>query len=444
MGIRQTILILALAATTFAQDLATRADEFVSAYVKLNQFSGAVLVAKEGKPVFSKAYGMANYEWGVPNTIDTRFRLGSITKQFGAAAILKLEEMGKLKVTDKACDYLPACPETWKPITIHHLLTHTSGIPNVTAIPEYKRIKFLPTKYDEQYNAVKDRPLEFDPGTRFAYSNSGYIVLGQIIEKAAGQPWETFLATQIFIPAGMKNTRADVNTALIPRRASGYVSNGGNLRNAEFIDMRFPNVAGGMISTVEDLLAWDRALVDGKVLSQSSLNKMQTPDKANYGYGVIVGKDGDKQVISHSGGIDGFSTQLHRIPQDGIVIAVLANFEDSKAGEIRNGLLRLLKGETVELPRERKEIELDTATLDEYVGTYRFAPTFAIEIRREGKQLVTQATGQGVIPVYVEEKDVLFPKAMPATLRIQRENGKVTGLILDQGGRQMKATREAK
>jgi len=167
MGIHKTFLIFGLAAVTFAQDITAKADEFVSAFVKQNKFSGTVLIAKEGKVVFDKAYGMANYEWSIPNTTDTKFRLGSVTKQFGAAAILKLEEMGKLKTTDKACDYLPDCPENWKPIIIHHLLTHTSGIPNFTALKDYGQLKLLPSKYDEQYKAVRDLKMDFDPGTKF-------------------------------------------------------------------------------------------------------------------------------------------------------------------------------------------------------------------------------------------------------------------------------------
>jgi CubicO group peptidase (beta-lactamase class C family) len=438
MGIRQTFLILVLAALTFAQDLTTKADEFVSAYVKQNKFSGTVLIAKEGKVVFEKAYGMANHEWSIPNTTDTVFRLGSISKQFGAAAILKLEEMGKLKTTDKACDYLPECPEAWKPITIHQLLTHTSGIVNFTSIKEFQRLKFLPSRYEEQYKAVRDLKMDFDPGTKYQYSNTGYILLGQIIEKASGQQWENFLREQIFLPAGMTQTRADSNAALIPRRASGYRSNNGAPANAGFIDMRIPNVAGALISTTGDLYKWDRALTTNKVLSDSSRAKMWTPDKNNYAYGWVVRTAEGKTSHAHNGGIDGFSTALLRIPDDGALIVVLSNFEDGQVGPLSSGLTQIANGGSPELPKDRTEIQLDTATLDEYVGNYQIAPNFILTITREGNQLITQATGQGKLPVYAEAKDILFPKAMPATIQILREDGKVTGLILKQGGREMK------
>ena len=432
MGIHKTFLIFGLAVATFAQDIATKADAFMK---QQKQFSGTVLIAKEGKVVFEKAYGMANYEWSISNTIDTKFRLGSVTKQFGAAAILKLEEQGKLKTTDKACDYLPACPEIWKPVTIHQLLTHTSGIPNFTSFPEYAKLQALPSRYEEQVKSVWDKKMDFDPGTKWQYSNTGYVMLGQIIEKASGKPWETYLQQEIFTPAGMADTRADSNSDLIAKRAAGYAIKTGKPTNAGYIDMHIPNVAGALISTTGDLYKWDRALTTNKILSEASRNKMWTADKNGYAYGWGIAKQNGKTEQSHGGGIDGFSTFLLRVPDDGVLIVVLSNFEDGKTGDVRRGLTEIAYGRSM----ERGEIQLDSATLDEYLGRYEFAPTFSLVITRDGNQLITQATGQGKIPVFAEAKDILFPKIMPATLHIQRVDGKVTGLILKQGGREMKA-----
>ena len=290
MGIRQALLIVALATASFAQDISAKADQFVSAFVKQNRFSGVVLVANHGKPIFEKAYGMANNEWGVPNTMDTRFRLGSVTKQFTAAGILKLEEMGKLKVSDKACDYLPACPEIWKPVSIHQLLTHTSGIPSFTDIPGYTKVKAFPSRYDEQVKLVWEMKMDFDPGTRFQYSNTGYVILGKIIDRAGGMPWEDFLRKEIFLPAGMNNTMHDSHSDLILKRAAGYRSNGGPPVNASYIDMRIPGAAGALVSTAGDLHKWDRALASAKVLTEASRNRMWTVEKGDYAYGWIVQK----------------------------------------------------------------------------------------------------------------------------------------------------------
>jgi len=439
MGIRQTILIFGLAVASLAQDLPSKADEFLAGFVRDQKFSGTVLIGKGGKVVFEKAYGMANYDWSIANTTDTKFRLGSISKQFGAAGILKLEEMGKLKTTDKACDYLPTCPEIWKPITIHQLLTHTSGVPNFTSFPEYNKMKGLPSRYEEQVKMVWEKKMDFDPGTKFSYSNTGYVMLGQIIEKAGGMPWEEFLKQQIFLPAGMTDTRADRNVDVIAKRADGYGIKSGAPLHADFVDMRIPNVAGALISTTGDLYKWDRALAAGKVLSTASMTKMWTPEKDGYAYGWGVKQEGGKTVQGHGGGIDGFSTYIHRVPEDGILVVVLSNFEDGKTGDVQRGLVAIANGGTAVVSKERIETQLDSATLDEYVGSYQLSPTFSLVITREGDQLITQATGQGKMPVFVEAKDVLFPKVMPATLQMVREDGKVTGLILKQGGREMKA-----
>lgn len=441
MGIRQTFLILGLTAAAFAQDLASRADDFVAAYVRQNKFSGSVLAAKDGKILFEKAYGQANRDWIIPNSTSTRFRIGSLTKPITATAILKLEEQGKIKTSDLACTYLPACPEAWKPITIQHLLNHTSGITSFTELPTYNRLKRLPSRYHEQVKAVWDLPLNFTPGEQFDYSNTGYVILGRIIEKAAGQPWEAFLEAQIFAPAGMAATRADAIQAVIPNRASGYYVGASVPQPAEFIDPAIPGAAGALLSTTGDLFRFHAALLGGKLLNEASLKKLLTPDKNNYAYGWIVQHIGPRTFHAHSGGIDGFSSQILYIPEDKLFVVVLSNFQDAETGPVRDGLLALLSGSSPELPKFRSSIELDSATLDEYVGTYQFSPVFSIAITREGNQLITQATGQRKIPVFAEAKDFLFPKVMPATLQIVREDGKVTGMILKQGGREMRATK---
>ncbi len=439
MDLRKAILVVALASACAAQEIAAKADAFLSAYEQQKKFSGVAVIAKDGKPLFAKAYGMANADWRIPNDLETRFRLGSITKQFTAAAILKLEEQGKLKTGAKACDYLPSCPPLWQSLTIHQLLNHTAGLPNFTAVDAYRTIQSRPSRSQEQLKLIEGKPLDFDPGTKFSYSNTGYLLLGLIIEKASGMPFEAYLAKEIFTPAGMTSTLSDSTNAVIPKRAEGYVSNGGKMTRAKFIDMSIPGAAGNVLSTAEDLVRWDRALAENKVISAESRARMLTAEKGNYGYGSTVGNLQGKRVDGHGGGIDGFVTNFARIADDNVAVIVLSNFEDAPLGEIFNGLMRLSQGGAVELPVLRQEIELDTATLDEYLGRYEIAPTFSIVFTREGKQLITQGTGQGKLPVFAEAKDKLFAKAVNATLEIQRANGKVTGLILKQGGREIKA-----
>jgi CubicO group peptidase (beta-lactamase class C family) len=443
MGFRQTFLILALAGLSLAQEattLASKADEFVSALAKQNKFSGVVLIARDGQPLFHKAYGMANLEWGVANTTDTVFRLGSVTKQFTAAGIAKLEDSGKLKVSDKACAYLPSCPESWRNITIYQLVTHTSGIHNFTDVREYDASKRAPSRLDAQLKLIAGMPLDFDPGTKMNYSNTGYLLLGQIIEKASGMKWEDYLRKEIFLPAGMTQTRADSDTEVIPRRASGFIGNGGKPRNADFIDMRIPGAAGALVSTTGDLLKWDQALYNEKLFPATTIARLFQPEKNNYAYGWMIENFAGKKMIGHGGGIDGFVTNISRFPEDKTLIVFLCNQMDSDIPTLR-GLVDLAFGRQVEIPRERKEIELDSSLLDEYVGKYQIAPTFILSITRDGKQLLTQATGQGILPVYAEAKDALFAKAINAQLTFEREEGKIVRLILHQGGRKTPAKR---
>ncbi len=219
---KPVFLIFFLAARfACAQDLAARMDQQVRAYADQQKFSGCVLVAREGKVVFSKGYGLANAEYGIPNTPATKFRLGSITKQFTATAILMLEQQGKLKVEDAVRKYVDDCPGAWQPVTLHHLLTHTSGIPNFTSFPDYVRTMPLPSPPAETLKRFRDKPLAFEPGTKFSYSNSGYVLLGYIIERVSGRSYEEFLQKQIFGPLGMSDTGYDHPERVMPRRASG-------------------------------------------------------------------------------------------------------------------------------------------------------------------------------------------------------------------------------
>lgn len=184
-----------------------------------------------------------------------------------------------------------------------------------------------------------DKPLDLDPGTKYQYSNTSYLLLGKIIDKAAGLPWEEFLRREIFMPAGMMETRADANTEVIAKRADGYRGNGGKPVNAAYIDMRIPGAAGALLSTLGDLYKWDRALEEGKVLSAASMAKMWSPEKNEYGYGWIVKMQDGKKFQGHSGGIDGFSSQIARLPEVGILVVVLSNFEDGQTDSLQRDLI---------------------------------------------------------------------------------------------------------
>ena len=327
-----------------AQD-ATSVDAVVKKAGGAQGFMGAVLVARDGTIVINRAYGFANLEWQIPSTVDTRFRIGSISKQFTAAAILLLEDRGKLKTTDVVKTHLPEAPAAWNDVTIHHLLSHTSGIPSLTSMPEFPSIKTLPARPAQSLARYIDKPLEFRPGQKWSYSNSGYLLLALIVERVSGQPFETFLEVNVFKPLGMQNTGSDSFTAIIPKRASGYTPvprpQGAQLRNADYIDMTIPIGGGSLYSTTEDLAKWTHGLFGGKLLSAASLRKMTQPVMNNYAYGVSVNVLRGRQLVSHAGGIEGFNATLHYFPESRVTVAVLSNVNGGAPGIIAELVGRL-------------------------------------------------------------------------------------------------------
>jgi CubicO group peptidase (beta-lactamase class C family) len=418
-----------------------RMDQVVKYYVGANRFSGAALVARGDKVLFSKAYEFANLEWRIPNTTTTKFRIGSVTKQFTAAAVLLLEERGKLKTDDLIKTYFPEAPDAWKNITLAQLLSHTSGVPNYTDTKEIVKLSAQQMTPTEIVNTVRDRPLDFPPGEQMRYSNTGYVLLGIAIEKASGTTYEKFLQENIWTPLGMKDSGYDKHATIIPQRASGYAQGPEGLQHSFYTDMSTPFSAGALYSTVGDLLIWQRALFGKKVLSEASLNKMTTPVKGDYGYGLFIHKAGDRRVIEHGGGISGFNSHLSYIPDEQIVVIALSNMSGG-AGEVGGKLSSLALGEVVTLPSERKSVAVSKAVLESYVGTYQIGPNFNIWFTLDGTQLVSQATGQPKFPMNAESDNVFYPIAFEAQLEFAKEaSGKVTRVTIKQNGQTIVAPR---
>jgi CubicO group peptidase (beta-lactamase class C family) len=431
-----TALALFLVVSARAQETVSKFDEYLSAAAKQG-FTGSALVAKDGKVIFSKGYGMANDEWDIPNTPQTKFRLGSITKQFTAASILLLQERGKLSVQDPVCKFFDNCPDAWKEITIHHLLTHTSGVPNFTSFPDYMKTMMIPVTMESLVARFKDKPLDFKPGERMSYSNSGYVVLGHIIEKVAGESYESFLQKNVFGPLKMSNTGYDRHDTILKNRATGYSLRDGKRVNSVYIDMAIPHAAGALYSTVEDLFAWNEALFSDKLLSAKSREAMMTVDKNNYAYGLFINQQHNRKMISHGGGINGFSTVLARFPEEKITVVILRNadYGDPNPSRVGQDLAAIVFGEKYEIPRERVAIKIDPKILDAYIGQYELAPNFILTMTREGDSLMTQATGQPKFELFPESETKFFLKPIDAQVTfVKDDKGVVTHLILHQGG----------
>lgn len=337
-----------------AAEARDRIDAVLARYQELGLFNGSALVADNGQVVIRKGYGLANMEWGIANTPDTRFRLGSITKQFTATLVMQLVEKGQIDLSAPITRYLSDYPaKTGARITIHQLLNHTSGIVGYTELPafgETARNPYTPAKFADAFFAKLD--LLFEPGTKYSYNNSAYFLLGVILEKVTGQPYERLLQERIFTPLEMRDSGYDSTRPLLARRAAGYDKRfDGTYVNTGYLDMTQPYAAGSLYSTVDDLHRWDQALYGEKVLSTASKEKMFTPGLSNYGYGWVIRKANGVATIEHGGGINGFNTLLTRNPDSRRLIVLLNNAGGAPLDAMATAIRAILDGKDPTMPK---------------------------------------------------------------------------------------------
>ena len=423
-----------------ARQITAKVDEYMKSAVEVERFSGSILIARDGRAIVSKGYGMANVELDVPNTPNTVFRLASLTKQFTATAIMMLQERGRLNVNDPFCKYLNDCPAAWQPITIRQLLTMTSGISGVTAI-ELGPLRGLPVPWDQWLDATKKKPLDFTPGENFKYANSGYTLLGFVIERVSGVSYGEFLQENIFTPLGMKQTGYEDPLRIVKNRATGYRQLPGDpITNVPYAEMIRLYAAGGIYSTTEDLLLWDKALYTDKLLSVKSRDEMFTPFKEmypgkSYAYGWWTSVKFSHQEIAHGGNLAGFITYIARFPKERVTVIVLSNNGRGSSGKISNVLSAIAFGAPYEIPRERKAVPVTSSVLDEYIGEYRvqFPPTNYTITNENGKLMVLES----VFPkaeMFAESETDFFLKTGDIQFKFVKDaNGTVTGFIVHQG-----------
>jgi CubicO group peptidase (beta-lactamase class C family) len=441
-------LLLARPSFSFSQfdkDTTAALQAYLDAAHKNWNFQGSVLAAKNGDVVFKQGIGLADVTTNAPNTPATRFLIGSVTKTFTAAAILQLEEKGKLNLNDPITKYLPEYPaKTGDRITIHQLLSHTSGVPEVAAAPQQLGDISKPKKPENLIALFKDRPLDFEPGEKYQYSNSGYVILGAIIEQVSGQSYYDYVQDHIFRPLGMKDSGYSEDYNERPGFARGYgEGRDGRLMPAPYIHPSLGHAAGALYSTVEDMLKWDQALSSEKILSRGPLAKMFRPVKDDYGYGWLITETFGRKDIFHGGGTPGFSAWVERWPDEKMFVAVLANTAAAPSGEIGRSLAAILFGEKYEPPKIRVPIRLDPKLLDNYVGVYRIdAENFRV-ISREGDSLfVSRNKGRKfpILPFAADE--FFFPNDKGAFLRFIRDkSGRVDRQVFHQLGVDEKAVR---
>jgi CubicO group peptidase (beta-lactamase class C family) len=388
--------LVGLAPMAGAQDssLIARLNQIVSSYTPNNAFMGAVLVVEGDRILLDRGYGSADLEWSIPNAPDVEFRLGSVTKQFTATLILLLQQDGKLSLNDPVSKYLADAPKAWEKITIAELLGHTSGIANFTSFKEFRTWRMTPHSVEEELAFFRDKPLEFEPGTRFDYSNSNYEVLGAVIEKVSGRKYTELLRERILDPLKMTHSGLDTDELLLPKRAQGYEPRNGGLIPARSESMSVPWAAGSMYSTTGDLLKWEHGLFGGKVLSANSLKAMTTPGKGDYGLGVEIHNLGGNRVITHGGSIEGFSGYLAYVPDRRIAVIVLGNVLGPTPDPMSRQLVDAILGRPVTLASERKAVPISKEDLARFAGVYDLGPTLSLTIAVAGDALTSQVNGQ--------------------------------------------------
>ena len=524
--------------------LAKKIDAVMAGVYKPDEPGAALIVRKGGQTVLRKGYGLADLELGVPVTPDMVFRLGSITKQFTAVSVLMLAQEGKLGLGDEITKFLSDYPTQGRKITVEHLLTHTSGIQSYTDMSEWLSLWRKDMTLKELVDLFKDKPMQFEPGASWAYNNSGYVLLGAIIEKVSGRTYADFVRQRIFEPLGLKGSSYDDTERVVPRRVRGYQKGDSGFVNAPYLSMSQPYAAGSLMSTVDDLSVWSDAVFSGRLVRKEWLDRAFTPfaladgESSGYGYGWFVGDFAGHRSIEHGGGINGFATYELTLPEDGIFIAILTNSAvegrdpgpraveivwlalglaeperkavtvaagdlDAIAGVYANerkqeywlsregaklfaqrqgggknelhpaspteffladnparfvivrdtagrvtglrirsriGPVQVFTKTGKPLPSPRREVGIDPKLYDRLVGDYELAPNFLISIVRRGDKLISRATGQPEVELFPESETRFFLKVVDAQVDFVIDpSGRVTGLVLHQGGQALPA-----
>lgn len=441
----------ARAATPPTASLDADLDPMLTALFPADGPGATVIVVKDGAVVYRKAFGLANLELRVPMRPENVFEIGSVTKQFTAVATMMLVEEGKLALDDDVRKYLADFPDKGAKITIEHLLTHTSGIPSYTELPTWPSLWRKDMTPAEIINLTRDMPLEFAPGSQYKYDNTGYVMLGAIIEKASGLSYADFVSKRIFEPCGMRHSFYGSKNALIPERALGYTRAGrgeGAWQNAPYLSMTQPYAAGSLMSSVDDLAAWDRAVSAGKLVSKASWERIFTPYRlstgatSSYGYGWDIGSFENRRMIRHNGGIFGYVSEVLRIPEANLYVAMLTN-SDSHPVDTGFVVTKIAAAALGTPYREPVAVSLDEAALDSLVGVYDIDGTATRIVSREGTRLFTQRTGGPKLEVYAESPSSFFYRNSFTRLRFERDAaGKVAAMVMrTEAGTEQRAVR---
>lgn len=433
-------LILWIVTFLFAQHVVAQStgitdaiDQHMTKYYSPDEPGAVVLVAQGDRIIFKKGYGKASLDKGEDITPEHIFRIGSLTKQFTAAAILKLVNEGKIRLNDKVTLFLPDYRPQGESITIENLLNHTSGVPNYTAFLELKSIenKMAEKTLEQRFSDFNKLPLEFNPGEQFKYSNSGYFILGMIVEKVSGISYGEYIDKNFFGPLKMKNSFYD-GAVSKRKKATGFVKNQDGFKATPVVHHSMPFAAGALASTVEDLWKWNRAVFDYQVVPRSVIEKawqsttLKGGEKKSYGYGWSLGRIDELKVIDHGGAIDGYVSYVLYVPDEKLFVGILSNKEDFSFIGAPYDIARVVLNRPIKNP---VVLSLDEKALEDYTGHYQLNGSPFREITRQGMHLFSQSVfGKEEILPY--KKDCFFVKDAPTRFEFVRDgNNQVISVL---------------
>jgi CubicO group peptidase (beta-lactamase class C family) len=446
------LVFLCLPPIWAAETPSEQADALLGGLIQTNDPGMAVLVAQDGKILFEKGYGLADREHHVPVTPQTTFRIASITKQFTAVAILKLQEEGKLSVQDRLSKFIPDFPRGDE-VTLRQLLTHTSGIHNYTDEPDFLSHVANPTTTEAIIEAMKKYPYDFDPGTKWNYDNSGYMLLTYIVEKVSGQSYGDFLRENFFQPLGMTNTGVYRANPRLPHEAPGYSLDTNGFTRALYWDPSWSGGAGALSSTVEDLYRWNEGIFNGRVLDAASLKPAFTPAKgsegqvnwdAGYGFGWFIGHYRGLREISHGGLMSGFRSYLVRLPDEKFTVAILVNTSPGRSNiDPMFGARRLvtifLADKLAPLPTVNTNVS--PKSYDALIGRYDLWGSI-MTVNKRGTHLFEQIAGGPEREIFPQSETEFFWKGMDVQITFVKDsNGKAVKLIFRNYGMDLDAPR---
>ncbi|HEY0553676.1 MAG TPA: serine hydrolase [Thermoanaerobaculia bacterium] len=407
-----------------SESLRAKVDAYLAPYVAAKDFAGTVLLAKGGKVLLRKGYGLANQELGVPNHPETRFQIGSVTKTFTAAAVVLLDRQGLLHLDDPLSKYIPGFPRGGE-IRISHLLGHSSGIPDMYSLPEYEEMKTRHVAITDLIALLETKPLDFAPGTSSSYSNSGYALLAYIVERVSGRTYQDFLRERIFAPLHLDHTGFWERQPILPGRAAGYEPwlPPAGVINTPYYDESILFGSGDLYSTVDDLYAWYQAIREGRLFRLDSLREP-------YGWGPR--KRFGRDEVEQDGADPGFVAHLGAYLKDDACVVVLGNIRTAAIDRIKVDLEGLVFGEKVEPPAPRKTVKVDPGAFDAYVGSYEAGPKMILTVERRGGNLFLKGTGGIFLPLEPLSESRFFYRQLYVPLVFDRgPDGKVSQVLWD-------------